>query len=59
MATIKPSITTVPSMARRGITAFTLPFLRIPNSTNRKTAEIMKHILQMNTILEKKRKAGN
>lgn len=59
MATIKPKITIVPSMACKGITAFTLPFLRIPNSTNRITTEIMKHILQMNTILEKKRKVGN
>jgi len=58
MATIKPSITTVPSMACKGITAFKLPFLRIPNSTNRITTEIMKQILQMKTILEKKRKAG-
>ena len=59
MATIKPNITIVPSIACKGITAFTLPFLRIPNSTNRITAEIMKQILQMKTILEKKRKAGN
>ena len=59
MATIKPNITIVPSMACKGITAFTFPFLRIPNSTNRITPEIMKHILQMNTILEKKRKVGN
>lgn len=58
MATTKPNITIVPSMACIGITAFTLPFLRIPNSTNRRTAEIMKHILQMKTILEKKRKAA-
>ena len=59
MATIKPKITIVPSMACKGITAFTLTFLRIPNSTNRITTEIMKLILQMNTILEKKRKVGN
>ncbi len=59
MATTKPNITIVPSMACKGITAFTWPFLRIPNSTNRRTAEIIKQILQMKTILEKKRKAGN
>jgi len=57
MATIKPNITIVPSIACKGITAFTLPFLRIPNSTNRITPEIMKQILQMKTILEKKRKS--
>lgn len=56
MATIKPSITIVPSIACKGITAFELPALRIPNSTNRITAEMIKHRLQINTILEKKRK---
>lgn len=59
IATIKPSITMVPSTACKGITAFAFPFLRIPNSTNRNTAEMMKHKLQMNTILEKKRKYYN
>ena len=59
IATIKPSITMVPSTACKGITAFVLPFLRIPNSTNRITAEIIKQMLQMNTILEKKRNYGN
>ena len=48
MATIKPKITIVPSMACKEITAFTLPFLHIPNSTNRITTKIMKQILQMN-----------
>ena len=56
-ATIKPSITIVPSTACKGIIAFTLPFLRILNSTNLITTEIMKQILQMKTILEKKRKS--
>jgi len=59
MATINPSITIVPSTACKGITALVLPFFRIPNSTNRITAEMMKQILQMNTILEKKRKFYN
>ena len=55
IATIKPSITIVPSIACKGITAFALPPFRMPNSTNRIIVEMMKHKLQMNTILEKKR----
>lgn len=58
IATINPSITIVPSTACKGITASVFPFLRIPNSTNRSIAEMIKQRLQMNTILEKKRK-GN
>ena len=58
-ATIKPRITIVPSTACSGITAFGFPFLRIPYSTRRITAEMMKQILQMKTILEKKRNSGN
>ena len=56
-ATTKPKITIVPSMACKGITALVFPFFRIPNSTSRITAEMMKQILQMKTILEKKRKS--
>lgn len=59
IATIKPSITIVPSTTCKGITAFVFPFLRIPNSTNRRIAEMIKHMLQMNNILEKKRKGKN
>ena len=55
MATIKPSITIVPSIACKGITAFVFPPLRIPNSTNRIITDMIKHKLQMNTIFEKKR----
>ena len=55
IATIKPSITMVPSIACNGITAFVFPFFLIPNSTNRINADTMKQKLQMNTILEKKR----
>ena len=55
IATIKPSITMVPSNACKGITALGFPFLRIPYSTIRIAAEMMKHILQIKTILEKKR----
>ena len=57
IATIKPSITIVPSIACNGITALGFPFLRIPYSTSRITAEMMKQMLQMKTILEKKRKS--
>ena len=46
----------VPSTACNGITAFVFPFLSIPNSTSRMTAEMIKQKLQMKTILEKKRK---
>ncbi len=55
-AIIKPSITMDPSTACKGITVFGFPFLRIPNSTSRITADIIKQTLQMKTILEKKRK---
>ena len=48
----------VPSTAFNGITAFIFPPLRKPNSTKRNTPEIIKQMLQMNTILEKKRKSG-
>ena len=48
----------VPSTACSGITAFIFPPLRIPNSTKRITPEIIKQMLQMKTILEKKRKSG-
>gem|GEM_PF-5073332 len=54
---IKPNTKIVPTTNCEGITAFILPFFFIPNSTNRRTAEIMKQKLQMKTILEKKRKS--
>ena len=46
----------ISSIAGKGIAAFVFPPLRIPNSTKRINAETMKQILQINTILEKKRK---
>ena len=54
---IKPKTKIVPTINCEGMTAFILPLFFIPNSTNRITAEIMKQILQMKTILEKKRKS--
>ena len=54
-ATIKPRITMLPSTACKGITELRFPFLCIPNSTNRITTDMIKQILQMKTILEKKR----
>lgn len=56
MATINPSTTIVPSTACKGITALLFPPLRIPYSTSLIIEEMIKQILQMNTILEKKRK---
>ena len=56
IATTKPSITIVPSTAGSGITALVLPPFRMPYSTNLIIVEIIKQILQINTILEKKRK---
>ncbi len=58
MATINPSTTIVPSIACSGITALLLPPLRMRYSTSLIIAEIIKQILQINTILEKKRIEG-
>ena len=49
---IKPSTTILPSKAGNGIAALLFPFCLIESSTIRNMAEIMKHILQIKTILE-------
>ena len=53
---LKPRIRRVPCNAGKGMMASWLPFAILFFSTNRKMAEAAKQILQIKTILDKKRK---